>query len=229
MKTFVFIFARGGSKGLPRKNLLKLNGITLLEHSINIAKNLNFVDEIFVSTEDEEISKITIKNDVRLIKRPIELASDKTPEWLCWKHAINFVYNEVGEFDYFLSLPTTAPLRAVKDIENCMKLLPKNFDLILTVTKSRRNPWFNMVSCNKDKEAKLIISGDKRTINRRQDAPEAFDISTVAYAAKPSFILKNDNLWQGRIGAVEIPFERAIDIDYQIDLDIAEFLLNRQP
>ena len=105
-----------------------------------------------------------------------------------------------------------------------MKLLTKDFDLILTVTKSRRNPWFNMVSCDENGQAKILIENHKKAINRRQDAPEAYDITTVAYACKTNYILTSDHLWQGRIGAVKVPFERAIDIDYQIDLDIADFL-----
>ena len=90
-KIFCFIFARGGSKGIPKKNILPLAGLPLLVHSINLAKSLKEVDEIFVSTDCEEISEIAKHQNVQVIKRPFELAQDNSPEWLAWQHAIKYV------------------------------------------------------------------------------------------------------------------------------------------
>ena len=110
-KIFCFIFARGGSKGIPKKNILPIAGLPLLVHSINLAKSLSEVDKIFVSTDCEEISKIAKHQNVQVIKRPFELAQDDSSEWEAWQHAIKYVQSNYEKFDKFLSLPTTAPLR----------------------------------------------------------------------------------------------------------------------
>ena len=84
MRTFAFIFARGGSKGLPRKNILELGGKPLIVHSIEIAKKVSQIEEIFVSTDDQEIAEIANRNGAVTINRPVELATDNSPEWLSW-------------------------------------------------------------------------------------------------------------------------------------------------
>ena len=86
-----FIFARGGSKGLPNKNILPLEGLTLVERAILVAKSINEIDQIFLSTDSKKISEVAEKYDIELIKRPSYLASDNSPEWLSWQHAIKYV------------------------------------------------------------------------------------------------------------------------------------------
>ena len=111
MKTFCYIFARGGSKGLPGKNIKKLLNKPLISYSIKIAKSINEIDKCFVSTDCEEIAKISESNGAIVIKRPKELSQDNSPEWKAWEHAINWTYETYGTFTKFLSLPSTAPLR----------------------------------------------------------------------------------------------------------------------
>ena len=101
MKTFAFIFARGGSKGLPRKNILDFGGKPLIVHSIEVAKKVSQIEQVFVSTEDREISDISKENGAFVINRPVELASDNSPEWLSWQHAVEFVVEEFGDFERF--------------------------------------------------------------------------------------------------------------------------------
>ena len=100
-RTVAFIFARGGSKGLPRKNVLPFQGKSLLVHSIDLAKNLEEVTDIFVSTEDSEIAKIAEKHGVNVINRPNSLAKDNSPELLSWKHAVSYVQETFSSFDKF--------------------------------------------------------------------------------------------------------------------------------
>ena len=88
MKTFAFIFARGGSKELPGKNIRNLNGVPLLAHSILKAKKVKSISRVFVSTDDEAIAKVAIRYGAEVIERPVELAGDNSPEWLAWRHAI---------------------------------------------------------------------------------------------------------------------------------------------
>ena len=121
--TYAFVFARGGSKGLPRKNILPIQGIPLVGHSITLARNLKQVDKVFVSTDCSEISSVAEKYGGIVIPRPYELATDSSPEWHSWQHAIKYVTNLYGDFDCFLSLPATAPLRNIQDVQRCLKAL----------------------------------------------------------------------------------------------------------
>ena len=99
MKTVAFIFARGGSKGVKRKNVRLLEGKPVIAYSIEAAKESSLVNDVYVSTEDDEIAKISASYGAKVIKRPTELAGDNSPEWLSWQHAVNLVEN----FDIFMN------------------------------------------------------------------------------------------------------------------------------
>mgnify|MGYP005631852305 FL=1 len=222
MKTCAFIFARGGSKGVPGKNIKYLNGSPLIEYSIKVAKELHDISSIFVSTDDAEISNVANRLGVEVILRPSELAQDNSPEWASWKHAVQWVYKNKGVFDKFVSLPTTSPLRNSKDVKGAIDLLDDNTDVVITVSDVARNPFFNMVKIDNG-YANLLIESDK-VFTRRQDSHRVFDITTVAYVSSPEFILNNNYLFDGRVKAYIVPIERAIDIDTELDFSIAEFL-----
>lgn len=224
MKTYAFVFARGGSKGLPGKNILKINNIPLLAYSIDIAHSINEIQRCFVSTDSFEIAGIAKYYGATVIHRPAELCGDDSPEWLSWQHAVNWVRNNIGEFDKFISLPTTAPLRLSKDVEKCLSKLDSKTDIVLTMSESHRSPWFNMVSKGFDESIRLIIK-NKNSPTRRQDAPVSYDLTTVAYVARPDFIMKNSSIWDGKSKGVIIPAERAIDIDTELDFRVATLLM----
>jgi len=224
MKFNAFIFARGGSKGLPKKNILKLGGIPLVAHSINHAKKIENINKIFVSTDNKEISEIAQKYGASVIDRPSDLAKDDSPEWLSWQHAIKYVFEKYGKFEGFVSLPTTSPLRSCEDIENCINNLNNNVDFVITISDSKRSPWFNMVTSKKDGNLKLVNEIKNQTIIRRQDVPETFDITTVAYVSKTNFILNSESIWDGVVRGVKIPQKRAIDIDTKMDFEFAKYI-----
>lgn len=226
MDVYAFIFARGGSRGLPGKNIKLLGDLPLLAHSIKIAQQLETVKKVFVSTDSDEIAHIAEEYSAELIKRPDALASDTASEWLAWQHAIVYLQKRGDYFDVFLSLPTTSPLREKKDIEACLAVFSHETDMVITVTPSARNPYFNMVSRQEDGTSKLANSDV--TVRRRQDAPSMYDITTVAYVSRPSYILQNDNLFNGRVKSIIIPKERAIDIDDAYDFMIAETIYNQR-
>ena len=186
-KTFAFIFARGGSKGLPGKNLLPIAGHPMLAHGIKIACQLNEVSQVFISTDCPKIANVANSYGAEIIMRPAHLASDTAPEWLAWQHAIDHVKAEHGNFDRFLSLPPTAPCRCLTDVKRCLNAFTSDVDLVLTTTASQRSPWFNMVIKNFNELVQLVNDGD--SIKRRQDAPKCFDIATVAYVSRPDFIM----------------------------------------
>jgi len=224
MRTFAFVFARGGSKGIPRKNLQLLAGKPLLAWSIEMGQSLAEVERVFVSTEDPEITETAISFGAEVITRPAELAQDTSPEWLAWQHAIKVVEEKFGRFERFLSLPATAPLRSQQDVERCLNRLDKETDVVITMTPATRSPWFNMVSQEPKGDLRLLVEGN---YTRRQDAPIGYDVTTLAYVLRPEFILEKQRLWDGRVKGVEIPPERALDIDTPLDLEIARFLQTR--
>jgi len=220
MKNYAFIFARGGSKGLPGKNIRPLAGKPLINYSIETAKKCPSIDEVFVSTDDRFIAKIARQAGAVIIERPAELAGDTSPEWLSWRHGVEWVENHYGKFQYFVSLPVTSPLRNVSDVERAIsKLETSPADICISVTPASRSPYFNMVKALDDGTCELVIKPEG-AVTRRQDAPDVFDITTVVYIATPAFIQNNDNLFSGAVTSVVIPKERAVDID-----DIYDFLL----
>ena len=226
MKTYAFIFARGGSKGLKGKNIKKLCDKPLLAHSIDIAKSIDEISKVFVSTEDEDIQKVAIEYGANVIIRPKVLATDTSPEIDSWKHAINYLTDLGDSFDRFISLPTTSPLRTKDDVERAMDSLAESSDIVVTVSESHRNPFFNLMKFNGD--GYLETFSKDKLVQRRQDAPKCYDLTTVAYVTRPEYILKNSNMFDGNVSAVNVPFERAIDIDTEVDFYIAEALMKRK-
>jgi N-acylneuraminate cytidylyltransferase len=221
-RVFGFVFARGGSKGLPRKNLLKIGGKPLLAHSIDTAKQVQRVERIFVSTEDPEIKQIAEEYGAEVIDRPPGLAEDKSAELDAWRHAVSYLTARGENFDVLLSLPATSPLRSPEDVSRCLEKLDGDTDVVITVTPASRSPYFNMVSRGQDGSCQILSPSSG--YSRRQDAPEAFDITTVAYAVKTEFLQTRQNLLDGKTKSVVIPKERAVDIDDYWDFKFAELI-----
>ena len=229
MNLVAIICARGGSKGLPGKNVRPLAGKPLIAWAIESAKSISRVRRVIVSTDSKEIASIAREFGGEVpFMRPTELATDNSPEWHSWRHALNFIQVEEGALpDAMLSVPATSPLRLSVDLENCIDEFERNdADVVITVTEAHRNPWFNMVKFNLDGSVDLAVDvhGD---ITRRQDAPSVFDMTTVAYVADAKFVMANNGVFNGRVRAVKIPKERSIDIDTLTDFEIAEFFLSR--
>lgn len=216
-KIFCFIFARGGSKRIKNKNLIKIKNKSLLKISIDIAKKINNINKIIVSSDSVKIINEAKKNKINYILRPKKLCTSKSNEFESWKHAIKYFEDKNINFDYFLSLPTTAPLRKVTDINKLISTFKrKKFDLMFCVTKTNRYPNYNMVK--KNKKSLQILSKEK--INKKK----IFDMTTVGYISTPRFIKNSNNIFDGKVGCIEIPRERSLDIDDSFDLKVARFL-----
>lgn len=223
-RTFAFIFARGGSKGLPGKNIKDLGGLPLLAHGIRLAQAMDRVERVFVSTDDDQIAAVATQFGADVIDRPAALATDTASEWMAWQHAIEHVRALGLDFDVFLSLPATSPLRNAQDVGNCLDALQADIDIVITVTPSARSPYFNMISTDSDGLAQVVLGTAE--FKRRQDVPPVYDITTVAYVAHPDFILTHERLFEGRVRPVVVPKERAVDIDDAYDFKLAQALLN---
>ncbi len=224
---YAWIFARGGSKGLPRKNILTLGGRPLIAHAIDIGLQSELIDKVFVSTDDDEIAEVAKMHGAEVpFLRPTALATDQAPERLAWRHAVKWIKNSVlPDMDVMVSLPTTSPLRTLAEVNNGIELfLSGGWDTVISVSHSCRHPSFNMVTIADDCSAGLVNPPDHAKA-RRQDFEPVYDISTAFYVTAPDFVLRTDSIWDGRVGAVEIPAEHAVDIDTELDFEFTKFLL----
>jgi len=230
MNMIAFIFARGGSKGLPGKNIRSLAGKPLIAWSIEHALAVKRIERVIVSTDSQEIADVARQYGAEVpFIRPKELALDDSPEWLAWQHALEYLKETEEVFpEAILSVPATAPLRAVIDLNNCLDEYEKgNIDVVVTVTEALRSPYFNMVKKNADGTIDLVIP-PSNALTRRQDAPSVYDMATVAYVLRTEFVMTHQSIFEGKVAAVDVPLERAIDIDTITDFKMAEFYLSQQ-
>lgn len=224
-------FARGGSKGVPGKNIRPLGGRPLIGWPAETALATPEIGRYIVSTDSPEIAAVARAHGAEVpFLRPPELATDTAAELLSWRHAIESLREREPHrtIEALVSLPATSPLRAVADVQAAIRLWRETgADLVLTVTPSAKNPYFNMAVLDGENRVK-IAAKPERPIVRRQDAPTVYEITAVAYVAKPEYVLRCGNLLEGDVRAVVVPGERAVDIDTPMDFAFAEFLLSRR-
>jgi len=226
VSTVACIFARAGSKGMPNKNIQTFCGKPLISWAVELALQVKQIDEVFVSTDSKEIAEIARMAGATVpFIRPSDLATDTSPEWHSWQHFIKFLADKAGKLpEVFLSLPATSPLRSTIDVENCLQEFKRGrVDFVVGITASERNPYFNMVKKKEYNQIDLVIQQANK-YSRRQDAPEVFALAPACYIGKPSVILTKNSIFEGKVSGVEIPRERAIDIDTELDFQIAEYL-----
>ncbi len=225
-----FIFARGGSKGLPGKNLRDLNGKSLLRRAIETCQATPEIGRVLVSTEDKDIAAAakSLGADVPFV-RPSELAQDESPELEAWKHALRTLKDLEGQMpETLVSVPTTAPLREPKDLSKCLELYEKtSADLVITSAVSPHNPYFNMFELSDTGE---VLVPMLRTENafRRQNVPQVNFITPICYVARSSYVLDCQNLFEGKVRTHVVEAERAVDVDTLMDFEYAEYLIQRQ-
>jgi N-acylneuraminate cytidylyltransferase len=223
------ICARGGSKGILRKNLRKLGDKPLIGWAIEVARKCPSLSRVIVSTEDQEIAAVAQEFGAEIpFLRPAHLAQDDSPELLTWQHCLETLSTMDGKMPHVLvNIPATSPLRSVEDVEKCVAaMIDKDADLSLTVRQTHANPYFNMVAMENG-WAKIAVT-PPTPLFRRQDAPAIYEVTTVAYAARATYILQTSELLSGKVTAIVVPTERAVDIDTELDFAFAEFLLERE-
>jgi CMP-N-acetylneuraminic acid synthetase len=215
---------------LPGKNIRPLAGRPLLAWAIGQAQAVPRIGRIIVSTDSEQIAAVAREWGAEVpFMRPAELARDDSPEWLAWRHALHYLKESAGAYpDAMIVVPATAPLRAPADLENCLDEFTKGgADMVFTVTDAHRNPYFSMVKRNADGTVGLVIP-PQGSVFRRQDAPVVYDITPVAYVARPEYVMSRTGLFEGRARVVHVPPERAVDIDTLLDFRIAELLVSKE-
>jgi len=216
--------ARGGSKGLPGKNIKMFCGKPLIAHTIAQAKQSKYVDRVIVSTEAEEIAKISLEYGAEVpFMRPMELAGDSSSTVDVLLHAINWLEHvDQYAFDILLLLHTTTPLRSVEDINESIELLvEENADNVFSVAEAHRNPYFNLVEINKSGYAGLAKQGNFTT---RQAAPLVYDMNSSIYVWWKELLKEKKKIFLDKTKIYLMPKERSVDIDDDFDFRIAEFL-----
>jgi CMP-N-acetylneuraminic acid synthetase len=226
MNIVALICARGGSKGVPGKNIRSLGGRPLITWAIAQARAVQRVDRVIVSTDSPEIAAVARAAGAEVpFMRPAELAGDTSAEWLVWRHALTQLAASGPMPDALLVVPATAPLRTPEDLDRCLDAYMLGaVDTVITVTDAHRNPYFNMVRTTDDGYAALVIPPDGEIV-RRQEAPRIRDMTTVGYVARPTFVLQHEGIFAGRVRPVHVPLERALDIDTPLDFQIAEWVV----
>ncbi len=225
-KILAIIPARSGSKGLPNKNILPLNGIPLLAYSVLAAKEAGVFDEIFVSTDSEEYAQIALQYGASVpFLRAKELAADHSSSWDCVLEALA-KYQEMGrDFDYVFLLQPTSPLRTAEDILGALQLMKdKNADAVVGVCEAEYNP----LHCNtlpEDFSMKNFIP--KEVLKPRQQLPKYYRINGAVYLVKSANIMVSQNIYDSNVFAYVMPRERSVDIDHLVDFMTAESMLKR--
>ncbi len=218
------ICARTNSQGLKNKNFLKINGKNLIRHTLDLAIKANFFKHIAISVDKNKISLGKNNEKIIFIKRPTNLASNRAKKIDVIRHAVKFCENKNKiRYNYVCDLDVTSPLRNLKDIYESFKKFKKEKSLnLISVTESKKNPYFNLVEIKK-KKVKPVKS--KKKIFNRQQAPKTYDMNASIYIWKKDFLLKSYNLFNKRTSVYFMPPERSIDIDNSLDFKLVKFLL----
>jgi len=229
MKPICFIAARGGSKGVRRKNIRLFSGKPLIAHAIDSALNSNIFSHVVVSTEDEEIAKIAKKYGAEIpFDRPKKFASDNASMGDVMQHGIRMLYELGYEFDYFVSRDCTAPFIRHSDIAKSISLIKKTkSDAVFAVYKQEFNPYFNMMEIDKNGFLKMSKKIGKRPVSR-QLAPVVFQLNGFfTYNAK-KFLKFSDPITNPKAIPIVIPEETGWMIDTEIQFKIAEAMLEKK-
>lgn len=223
------ICARGGSKGVPKKNVRSVGGKPLIAHTIDDAREWGRCRDIVVSTDDEEIGTVAREYGAEVpFRRPDRLATDEAPKLPAVEHATRKMEERAGKpYDYVVDLDPTSPLRYAADIEHCYQtVLEPDVTNVYSVCEADKNPYFNMVELDEDGYASLSKSLDE-SIGRRQDAPTVYEMNASIYVFEREFLATADSVHGDHTKVGTMPPERSVDIDRPIDLAFVEFLMER--
>lgn len=222
--TLFIIPARGGSKGIPDKNILPLGGKPLICHSIDHARAFTSDDNICLSTDSEKIKEVAEEYGLHVpFLRPSDLATDTSPTRDTLLHAIKY-YSEHGRrYERIVLLQPTSPLRLPEDIRNALDLYTPETDMVVTVKPASANPYYDIFE--EDVNGNLSISKGDGLYTRRQDAPRVWQYNGAVYVIRVSSLMAME---MGRFAvrkASPMPANRSIDIDSMADWELAEKIL----
>ena len=222
MATIGIIPARGGSKGIPRKNIRRLNGKPLLAYSIEHAKDTEGLERVVVSTDDQEIAELAGDYDVEVIIRPEELATDSARTLPVVQHVLGQI-DPRRVYDKIVLLQPTSPLRRVADIDQAITLLEPVFDSVMSVCQVRYSPY---KMYHLENHCLIPIFSDSVHGTPRQELPPVYRENGAVYVTWRQ-IIDHGSLLGTRIRPLILDQESALDIDDELDLKIAELLIRQ--
>lgn len=226
MKTLYVIPARGGSKGIPGKNIKPLAGKPLIGYSVDVARALADDADICVTTDDHEIIKTVERMGLKVpFVRPAELATDQSGTYEVLLHALDYYESQGIHYDIMVLLQPTSPFRTAEDVKACLDLYTPDIDMVVSVKPAATNPYYNAFET--DENGFLHISKGDGHYTRRQDAPKVWEYNGAVY------VINTDSLRRMKLGEFphrrmsEMSTEHSIDLDTPTDWLIAETLLNQ--
>ncbi len=227
MRILAIIPARAGSKRLPRKNILTLGGKPLISWSIDIAKKVSEICDILITTDDQDVIDLCKKyHNLKICRRPPELATDDAATIDVLEHAIDF-YNNInsGAIDGVLLLQPTSPLRSIESIHEAIRLFTKNkFHSIVSVSKVQENPkWMYKFA-----DGRLLPFFECEELDKQQKHLDSiYILNGSIYLFPPSQLNKKTLISADSIPLVIESFKESLDIDTKLDFELAEFFLLR--
>ncbi len=222
MINVAIIPARGGSKGIPNKNILEVGGKPLIAWSIEHAKNANSIDSVWVTSDSDKILDIAKTYGAQPIKRPEELSSDTASSESAWIHAIEFIQTKAEEkINFVFGLQPTSPLRESKDFDNALSLLEReNYDSLFS-----SNEIQDMFIWEKENDTHVGVNHDYKNRKRRQLIKPRFVENGSFYIFKPEGMKENNNRLYGRIGTFPMDAWKRFQIDSHDELMLCDAII----
>ena len=227
MNVLVLIPARGGSKGIPYKNIKELNGKPLIYYSIDVARQFTSDENICVSTDDNKIIKVVEDYGLNVpFKRPDFLATDTCGSNEVIQHAYKFFVNQGKQYDAVLLLQPTSPFRKDEFLKEAVKLYDDSIDMVTSVKPAACNPYYD--GFEDDENAFLTPSKGDGTIQRRQDAPQVWQQNGSIYVINPKSLIEKCLVHFTKIRKYPMSDIYSVDIDNPFDWKIAELILSEK-
>jgi len=223
MSCICIIPARGGSKGIFKKNIIEVGGKPLIAWSIIQAIESKFVDSVYVSTDDDEIAQVARKYDAKIIKRPASIATDTATSEEAISHALSEI-EQARTVETIVFLQATSPIREKDDIDNAITLFKKEkYDSLLSCTKLE-----DYFIWERTENSSQSINYDYKNRKRRQDISPQYLENGSIYIFTPSILRKENNRLGGQIGIYEMDFWKSYQIDNTDDIDICDYYLYKR-
>lgn len=227
MEVLVVIPARGGSKGIPYKNIKPLNGKPLICYSIDVARQFTTDENICVTTDDEKIIKVVENYGLKVpFKRPGYLATDTCGSNEVIQHAWQFYADRGKRYDAVLLLQPTSPFRKVEFLKEAAALYDDSIDMVTSVKLSSCNPYYD--GFEENAEGLLTISKGDGTIERRQDAPNVWQQNGSIYVINAQSLMGKGLAHFTRIRKYAMPELYSVDIDNPFDWKVAELVISEK-